>query len=64
MRKNIEKLFNSNISAYRISKDTNITNITITRLRNEDSNIDDSKFIHIEKLNNYYLEKKKRGEIE
>lgn len=64
MRKNVEKLFNSEISSYKISKDTGITNSTVTRLRNGSSNIDDAKFIHVEKLNNYYLEKKNSGEIE
>lgn len=63
MRKNVEKLFDSNISSYRISKDINITHSTITRLRNGNSNIDDAKFIHIKKLSDYYLNKKKNEEI-
>lgn len=53
MRKVVEELLNSDLSAYRISKDANVPYMTVNDLVNGKSSIDNAKFSTIEKLYNY-----------
>ena len=53
MRKVVEDLLRSDISAYRISKDANVPYMTVNDLVNGKSSIDNAKFSTIEKLYNY-----------
>lgn len=56
MRKNIENLINSDISSYRISKETGIPYTTVNELRNGTRSIDKANFLTIETLSNYWEE--------
>lgn len=53
MRKEVEELLNSDLSAYRISKEADVPYMTVNDLRNGKSSIDNAKFYTIEKLYNY-----------
>ncbi|PKY92972.1 hypothetical protein [Facklamia hominis] len=55
MRKAVEDLLHSNISAYRISKEANVPYMTVNDLINGKSSIDNAKFSTIEKLYNYAI---------
>lgn len=61
MRKNIEKLIASGITAYRVSKETGIPLNTATRIFSGEANLDNITLKNAEILNNYY---KKLEEIE
>ncbi|MBO1199937.1 XRE family transcriptional regulator [Staphylococcus simiae] len=52
----IIKLFNSNISAYQISKDTGVNEATIKQLRLGKSKLDRLGLLNAEKLYNYQKE--------
>ncbi|WIK66590.1 hypothetical protein [Globicatella sanguinis] len=54
MRKNIENLINSDISSYRISKETGIPYTTVNELKNGTRSIDKANFLTIETLSNYW----------
>lgn len=54
MRKQVEALLqNTDISAYKISKEAGVPYMTVNDLRNGKSKIDNAKFATIEKLYNY-----------
>ncbi|RLK63135.1 hypothetical protein D3H64_05955 [Atopobacter sp. AH10] len=53
MRKSVEALLKSDLSAYKISKEANVPYMTVNDLRNGKSSIDNAKFGTIEKLYNY-----------
>ncbi|WP_251942738.1 hypothetical protein [Staphylococcus sp. Marseille-Q5304] len=53
MRKEIEKLLNSDITTYKISKDTNINNKTISELRSGKRKLDNITLLTSEKLYEY-----------
>lgn len=55
MRKEVENLLHSDISAYRLSKEANIPYMTVNDLINGKSSIDNAKFSTIEKLYNYAI---------
>lgn len=55
MRKVVEDLLRSDISAYRISKEANVPYMTVNDLVNGKSSIDNAKFYTIEKLYNYAI---------
>lgn len=57
MRKLVEKLLKSDISAYKISKEASVPYMTVNDLRNKKTSIDNAKFITIEKLYNYATKK-------
>lgn len=61
MRKEIEKLLQSDITAYRIFKDTGVPYGNIDRLRNGSSSLDNLTLKNAEKLYNYYIEQQKKG---
>lgn len=56
MRENITKLMNTNISVYRIAKESGIPENTVRRLWKGESSIDNVTLSLAEKLNDYYLE--------
>ena len=56
MRYNIEQLLESNISNYRIYKETGINQSTLSDLKNGKTSLDSMKLINAEKLNLFYLE--------
>lgn len=62
LRKNIEKLLQSNVTAYRISKDTNIPLNSVTRLIKGETELDNITLKNAEILSKYYL-KVKRNKI-
>ncbi|WP_181396208.1 XRE family transcriptional regulator, partial [Staphylococcus pseudintermedius] len=53
MRREIIELLNSNISAYKISKDTGVNEATIKQLRLGKSKLDRLGLLNAEKLYNY-----------
>ncbi|MDK7284466.1 MAG: DNA-binding protein [Lactobacillus crispatus] len=53
MRKTIEKLLKSDISGYRIYKETGISQSRISDLRNRHRTLDNLSFANAEKLYNY-----------
>ncbi|MDK7188131.1 hypothetical protein [Facklamia hominis] len=53
MKKTVEDLLRSDISAYRISKEANVPYMTVNDLRNGKSAIENAKYGTIEKLYNY-----------
>ena len=53
MRKEVEELLNSDLSAYRISKEADVPYMTVNDLINGKSSIDNAKFSTIEKLYKY-----------
>lgn len=55
MRKVVEDLLRSDISAYRISKEANVPYMTVNDLINGKSSIDNAKFSTIEKLYSYAI---------
>lgn len=59
MRKTVEALLRSDISAYRISKEANVPYMTVNDLINGKSSIDNAKFSTIEKLYNYAISPQK-----
>lgn len=58
IKKNIEKLLNSDLSNYRISKRTGIDQATLSRIKNGKTKIDDMKLDNALKLNNFWEEYK------
>jgi transcriptional regulator with XRE-family HTH domain len=56
MRNKIEKLLNSNLSTYAISKATGITSSSLSNLRNEKRKLDNLSLFNAERLYNYYKE--------
>lgn len=56
MRKNIESLLASEISYYRVAKETGIPENTVRRLFTGESSIDNIRFSLAEKLSAYYEE--------
>ena len=63
MREDIEKLLKSDISAYRIGKETSVPESNVKRLRSRYTEINNIRFHHAESLSSYYKQLKKRGEI-
>ena len=55
IKDNIQKLLDSDITNYRIHKDTGIAQSTLSDLKNGKSNIDDMRLSVALKLNEYYL---------
>lgn len=55
MREHIEALINSDITAYRVSKETGIPQNTATRIFNGEASIDNISLKNAEILSNYYL---------
>lgn len=55
MRKNIEKLIKSGITAYRVSKDTEMPLNTATRIFSGQTRLDNITLRNAEILNDYYL---------
>ena len=53
MREEVEKLLQSDLSAYSISKGANVPYMTVNDLVNGKSSIDNAKYSTIEKLYNY-----------
>lgn len=53
MRKEVEELLRSDLSAYRIAKEADVPYMTVNDLVNGKSSIDNAKFSTIEKLYNY-----------
>lgn len=53
MRKLVEKLLKSDISAYKISKEASVPYMTVNDLVNGKSKLDNAKFSTVEKLYNY-----------
>lgn len=58
IKKNIEKLLNSDLSNYRISKRTGIDQATLSRFKNGKTKIGDMKLDNALKLNNLWEEYK------
>lgn len=58
MRKNIEKLFSSNHSGYKIAKETGIPQQTISRFISKSTDMSNMKLVVAEILNEYYLKNK------
>lgn len=56
MRKNIEQLINSGLSAYKVSKETGIPNNTVVRIFKGEASIDNITLKNAEKLSNYWEE--------
>lgn len=56
MRENILKLMESDISVYRIAKETGVPENTVRRLWNGEAQLDNIRFSLAEKLNKYYVE--------
>ncbi|MBU0279403.1 XRE family transcriptional regulator [Gemella sp. zg-1178] len=59
MKKEIEELLNSNITAYTIAKSLNLNPTTIQRYKNGINKIDNMTLATAEKLYNYYKQTKK-----
>ncbi|MCS4486397.1 helix-turn-helix transcriptional regulator [Staphylococcus americanisciuri] len=55
IRKEVQTLLDSNISAYQIEKATNVSRAKIGRLRNKKNKVDDLSLATIEKLYNYQM---------
>ena len=55
MKKTVEQLLKSDVSAYKISKGTGVPYMTVNDLRNGKSSIENAKFGTIEKLYNYAI---------
>ena len=64
IKANIENLINSNLSNYRIYKDTGVAQSTLSDLKNGKSNIDDMRLSVALKLNEYYLNNKEELQME
>lgn len=64
MRKEVEDLLRSDLSAYRISKEANVPYMTINDLINGKSSIDNAKFSTVEKLYNYSISLRKNNLID
>ncbi|QHW35879.1 XRE family transcriptional regulator [Staphylococcus ursi] len=62
MRNEIIKLLNSNISAYKISKDTGVNEATIKQLRLGKSKLDRLGLLNAEKLYNYQKQLERENE--
>lgn len=54
MRKDIQKLLNSSISANQIERDTKVSKAIISKLRNKQRSLDDITLKTAEKLSEYY----------
>ncbi|WP_332651629.1 hypothetical protein [Lysinibacillus sp. 54212] len=54
MRKNIEALINSGLSAYRVSKDTGIPNNTVVRIFSGEAKVDNITLKNAEILSGYW----------
>lgn len=63
IRKNIEALIASDVTAYRIGKDLNMPSSTIKKLRLGMTNLDNIPLRNAEKLSAYYKQLKRNGEI-
>lgn len=57
IKKNIQKLLESDITNYRIYKDTGIAQSTLSDLKNGKTSIDSMCLDNALKLNEYYLKK-------
>jgi len=57
IKDNIQKLLDSDISNYRIYKDTGIAQSTLSDLKNGKTSIDSMRLDNALKLNDYYLKK-------
>lgn len=55
IKRNIQKLLDSDITNYRIHKDTGVAQSTLSDLKNGKSNIDDMRLSVALKLNDYFL---------
>lgn len=55
IKENIQKLLDSDITNYRIYKDTGVAQSTLSDLKNKKSNIGDMRLNVALKLNEYYL---------
>lgn len=66
IRKNIESLIASSITAHTVSKETGISRNAVYKLFNGESSIDNITLVNAEKLSNYWeeLELKKSEVIE
>lgn len=70
IRQEIEELLNSNVSAYRIAKESGVPQSTVTDLRNGKRPLDNITLLNAEKLAAYYqhfkeeLEKMKEWNVE
>ncbi len=64
MRKDVEKLLHSDLSAYRIAKEAGIPYMTVNDLMNGKSTIDNAKFSTIEKLYNYAISVHKANPVD
>lgn len=53
VERNINNLLNSNITGYKISQDTGISQSFISRLRSEESKLDNTNWSVIKTLNEY-----------
>ncbi|RAI79288.1 DNA-binding protein [Macrococcoides goetzii] len=57
MRKEIQSLLDSNISANQIERDTKVSKAVISKLRNKQRNLDDITLKTAETLYEYYINK-------
>lgn len=55
MKKNIEALLNSDVSKYKISKETGIAQTTLSDYATGKSKVGNMKLDHAVKLNDFYL---------
>lgn len=62
MRKNIEKLTQSGITAYRVSKDTEIAISVVQKIFDGTSNLDNISLKNAETLSAYYVQQLGNGE--
>lgn len=62
MKKYIQKLLDSEISAYKIGKEAGVQDSLVKKLRNGDQKIEDTKFGNLEKLFNYAVKHSKEIE--
>lgn len=63
IRRNLEALITSNVSAYRIGKDLNIPSSMIKKIRLGTVKIDNITLLKAEILSSYYEKLKKEGEL-
>lgn len=64
IRSEIEKLLASDVTAYRINKDTGVAQTNIKSLRAGITSLDNIPLRNAEKLSAYYKQLKRKGEID
>lgn len=63
MRKNIEQLIKSGITAHTVAAETGLPRNTVYRIFTKETKLDNVKFATVETLNNYYLKEMEKMKI-